>query len=50
LPPYPSLGHRVLRGFSFYTASILIVIFLLQFFTPFPVLTWITGWPTAKVL
>jgi hypothetical protein len=50
LPPYPPLGHRVLRGFSFYVASILIVVLLLQFFTPFPVLTWITGWPTAKAL
>jgi hypothetical protein len=25
-----------------------IVALLLQFFTPFPVLTWIVGWPAAK--
>ena len=47
-PPYPPLGHRVLRGFLFYAAVVVIGAFLLQYFTPFPVLTWIVGWPAAK--
>lgn len=47
-PPYPPLRHRVLRGILFYAAFTLIVAFLLQFCTPFPVLTWIVGWPAAK--
>jgi hypothetical protein len=48
-PPYPPLRHRMLRGILFYAATILIAALLLQFFTPFPVLTWIIGWP-AKPL
>ncbi|THD74192.1 MAG: hypothetical protein E7813_02040 [Bradyrhizobium sp.] len=47
-PPYPPLPHRLLRGMLFYAATILIAALLLQFFTPFPVLTWIIGWPAAK--
>jgi hypothetical protein len=47
-PPYPPLGHRVMRGLLFYGAMILVVAFLLQFFTPFPILTWIFGWPSTK--
>ena len=47
-PPYPPLAYRILRGVLFYGAMILIAAFLLQFFTPFPVLTWIIGWPAAK--
>jgi hypothetical protein len=47
-PPYPPLAHRTLRGLFFYGAIFLIGAFLLQFFTPFAVLTWIVGWPTAK--
>ena len=47
-PPYPPLGHRVMRGLLFYGAMILVAAFLLQFFTPFPILTWIFGWPSAK--
>ncbi|KJC56576.1 hypothetical protein UP10_33260 [Bradyrhizobium sp. LTSPM299] len=47
-PPYPPLGHRVVRGVLFYGAMILVVAFLLQFLTPFPILTWIFGWPSAK--
>jgi hypothetical protein len=47
-PPYPPLGHRVMRGLLFYGAMILVAAFLLQFFTPFPILTWIFGWPAAK--
>ena len=47
-PPYPALAHRMLRGLFLYGAMLLIGAFLLQFFTPFAVLTWIVGWPTAK--
>jgi hypothetical protein len=47
-PPYPPLGHRVTRGLLFYGAMILVVAFLLQFLTPFPILTWVFGWPSAK--
>ena len=47
-PPYPPLGHRIMRGALFYGAMILIAAFLLQFLTPFPILTWIFGWPAAK--
>jgi hypothetical protein len=47
-PPYPPLAHRILRGVLLYGAMILIAAFLLQFFTPFPVLTWTIGWPAAK--
>jgi hypothetical protein len=43
-PPYPPLRHRVLRGILFYVAFVLVVAFLLQFFSPFPVLTWLMGW------
>lgn len=49
-PPYPPLAHRVLRGILFYAAVILIAGLVLQFFTPFPVLTWIVGSPTPKPL
>ena len=47
-PPYPPLGHRIIRGVLSYAALIVIVAFLLQFFTPLPVLTWILGWPAAR--
>jgi hypothetical protein len=47
-PPYPPLGHRVTRGLLFYGAMILVVALLLQFLTPFPILTWVFGWPSAK--
>jgi hypothetical protein len=33
----------------FYAAAIVIIVLLLQFLTPFPVLRWITGWPAAKL-
>jgi hypothetical protein len=42
-PPYPPLGHRLLRGIFLYAALIVIIALLLQFFTPFPILTWIFG-------
>jgi hypothetical protein len=47
-PPYPPLRYRLLRGTAFYAAFILIAILLLQFLSPFPVLTWMTGWPAAN--
>ncbi|WP_291687947.1 hypothetical protein [Bradyrhizobium sp.] len=47
-PPYPPLGHRIMRGVLSYGAMILIAAFLLQFLTPFPILTWIFGWPAGK--
>ena len=47
-PPYPPLGHRMMRGVLFYGAMILIAAILLQFLTPFPISTWIFGWPAAK--
>ena len=47
-PPYPPLGHRMLRALLFYVAMIVIAACLLQFLTPFPVLTWIFGWLAPK--
>jgi hypothetical protein len=47
-PPYPPLGHRMMRGALFYGTIILIAALLLQFLTPFSILTWIFGWPAAK--
>jgi hypothetical protein len=47
-PPYPPFWHRMMRGVLLYGAMILIAAFLLQFLTPFPILTWIFGWPAAK--
>jgi hypothetical protein len=47
-PPYPPLGHRLLRGILLYAAVAVAVALLLQFLTPFPILTWIFGWPAAK--
>jgi hypothetical protein len=47
-PPYPPLGDRVLRGALFYAAATVIVACLLQYLTPFPVLTWIVGWLAPK--
>jgi hypothetical protein len=40
-PPYPPLGTRVMRGAVGYAAILAGVAVLLQFFTPFPVLTWL---------
>jgi hypothetical protein len=47
-PPYPPLGHRMLRAALFYAAMIVTAACLLQFLTPFHVLSWIIGWPMAK--
>jgi hypothetical protein len=44
-PPYPPLRHRVMRALLFYAAAIVLLACLLQWLTPFPVLTWIVGWP-----
>jgi small-conductance mechanosensitive channel len=40
-PPYPPLARRVWRGVISYLIVILVVVFVLQVFTPFPVLTWL---------
>lgn len=40
-PPYPPLGHRILRGVATYLVVALIVVSLLQAFTPFPAITWL---------
>jgi hypothetical protein len=52
-PPYPPLLHRVVRFVVFYAALLLIVATVLQEFTPFPALTWLTSlvrrFPTAGV-
>lgn len=40
-PPYPPLPQRALRATIGYLAVLVIVAVLLQFLTPFPVLTWI---------
>jgi hypothetical protein len=40
-PPYPPLAQRVLRGVISYVAVIVVAAVLLQFFTSFPVLTWL---------
>jgi hypothetical protein len=47
-PPYPPLRHRLLRGVLVYAVIVVIGAFLLQYFTPFPILTWIIGWPKAQ--
>lgn len=41
-PPYPPLAQRLLRGAMSYLAVIVAVAVLLQIFTPFPVLTWLS--------
>jgi hypothetical protein len=40
-PPYPPLGTRVVRGTVVYGAVLAGAAALLQFFTPFPVLSWL---------
>ncbi len=40
-PPYPPLWQRILHGFLSYIVVILGTAVSLQYFTPFPVLTWI---------
>jgi hypothetical protein len=42
-PPYPSRAYRVLRGLMSYVIVFLVIAALLQFFTPFPALTWLRG-------
>jgi hypothetical protein len=38
----------LLRGILLYAALIVCAAVVLQFLTPFPVLSWIFGWPAAK--
>jgi len=40
-PPYPPLPQRTMRAALTYAAAALVVIVLLQAFTPFPALTWL---------
>jgi hypothetical protein len=40
-PPYPPLAYRLLRDVVSYIVMILIAAALLQWFTPFPVLSWL---------
>jgi hypothetical protein len=40
-PPYPPLGTRIVRGTVGYAAVLACVAVVLQFFTPFPVLSWL---------
>ncbi len=47
-PPYPPLGHRVVRAVVTYLAALLTVAALLEAFTPFPALTWLGK--TARML
>jgi hypothetical protein len=42
-PPYPSLTHRIIRVVVSYAAALIVVVVLLQEFTPFPVLTWLSN-------
>jgi len=40
-PPYPSLTRRVLRATVTYVIAVLVIVVLLEAFTPLPVLTWL---------
>jgi hypothetical protein len=42
-PPYPSLTHRIVRDAASYVVAFIVVVVLLQEFTPFPVLTWLSS-------
>jgi hypothetical protein len=42
-PPYPPLAQRIVRGAVTYIAVFGGAAVLLQYFTPFPVLTWLRG-------
>jgi hypothetical protein len=41
-PPYPPLAQRLLREAMSYVIVVLVAAVLLQIFTPFPVLTWLS--------
>jgi hypothetical protein len=40
-PPYPPFTHRVLRAMLAYASVLLLILVLLQAFTPFPALSWL---------
>ena len=42
-PPYLPLAQRLVRGVMSYMAVFLAIAVLLQLFTPFPVVTWLSG-------
>jgi hypothetical protein len=48
-PPYPPLAQRLLRGAMSYVIVVLVAAVLLQLFTPFPVLTWLSKLPKMFV-
>jgi hypothetical protein len=48
-PPYHPLWRRALRAILAYTAFAVVVICLLQAFTPFPVISWVISWLRAYV-
>jgi hypothetical protein len=48
-PPYPPLTQRLLRGAMSYVIVVLVAAVLLQLFTPFPVLTWLSKLPKMFV-
>src|SRR5580704_15345991 len=48
-PPYPPLGWRLLHGLVSYILVIAGVVVLLQFLSPFPVLTWLENEITTLI-
>ena len=48
-PPYPPLAQQVLRGLLIYLLVAVAAAILLQFFTPFPVLTWLGRWAGVPI-
>jgi hypothetical protein len=46
-PPYPSLWRRALFEVASFVLVVLLVLVLLQVFTPIPALSWAAGWAKA---
>jgi hypothetical protein len=46
-PPYPSLTVRILRALLGYVIVLAIAAVLLQLYTPFPAVTWLSNWGHA---
>ena len=49
-PPYPPLVYRVVLVIVIYLTIALIIVLLLQAFTPFPALTWLGNYVRTLVL
>ena len=49
-PPYPPLVYRVVLVIVIYLTVALIIVLLLQAFTPFPALTWLGNYVRTLVL